>query len=112
MRAYPTGEAAGDSGYLISGELRYIIPDFKLLGGDVTPSIFYDQGEVKLAQTPLVTTVANRRALAGYGFGVSMGKDGGFLVKASIALQAENERPISDNARRVPRAWVQAIKWF
>src|SRR4029077_11503587 len=36
VRAYPVGEATGDSGIVTQTELRYIIPGFKLLNGDAT----------------------------------------------------------------------------
>jgi hemolysin activation/secretion protein len=112
VRAYPVGEATGDSGYLVSAELRYIVPKFKVLQGDVTVSAFYDMGNVQATQEALLTNHANMRGLAGYGLGLSLGKEGGFLVKTSFAWRAENEAPTSDGARRIPRVWAQAIKWF
>ncbi|MGH6783635.1 MAG: ShlB/FhaC/HecB family hemolysin secretion/activation protein, partial [Sphingomicrobium sp.] len=35
VRSYPVGEATGDSGLLIQGELRYIVPGIKVFEGDV-----------------------------------------------------------------------------
>lgn len=112
VRAYPVGEATGDTGYLLLTELRYLVPKFKVLQGDVTVSAFYDLGSVKINQEPLVTDTANLRGLAGYGLGLSLGREGHFLMKTSVALRAENERANSDRTRRDPRVWFQAIKWF
>ena len=112
VRAYPVGEAPGDSGYLFTTELRYIVPKFTLLGGDVTASIFWDQGRVRTNQEPLATNFTNYRALAGYGFGLSVGREGRFLFRANVAAQAENEAPIADSAKRDPHLWFQAVKWF
>jgi hemolysin activation/secretion protein len=112
VRAYPVGEGTGDSGYLVSAELRYIIPKYKVFQGDVTASAFYDMGNVQLTQEALLTNHANMLGLAGYGLGLSLGKEGGFLVKTSAAWRTENQAPSSDGARRIPRVWVQAIKWF
>jgi hemolysin activation/secretion protein len=112
VRAYPVGEAPGDSGYLVSAELRYNIPKFALAGGEVTLSAFYDMGGVKSTRIPLATNVNNERSIAGAGFGLSIGREGAFLVKASLADRVENEKPIADSARRRPRAWFQAVKWF
>jgi len=112
VRAYPVGEATGDTGYLLSTELRYLVPKFKVLQGDVTVSAFYDMGDVKTNQRPLATNTANLRGLAGYGLGLTLGREGHFLMKTSVALRAETERANSDGAKRDPRVWFQAIKWF
>jgi hemolysin activation/secretion protein len=112
VRAYPVGEATGDSGYLVSAELRYLLPKFKVAQGDVTLLAFYDMGNVQSNQRALASDTANLRGLAGYGLGLSLGREGGFLVKTSVAWRAENEAPISDGTRRIPRVWFQAIKWF
>jgi hemolysin activation/secretion protein len=113
VRAYPAGEAGGDSGWVFTGELRYIVPEFKLRGGDVTLSGFYDMGFVRLNKNTLPTgDTQNERTLAGYGLGLSVGKDGDFIFRTSAAWRAENERPQSDLVKRVPRVWFQAVKWF
>ena len=119
VRAYPVGEALGDTGWVFQGELRYIVPGFKVATGDVTVSGFYDQGWVRICQNyvaaacanPLALNANNRR-LSGYGVGGSIGKDTDFVVRASIAWRNENEVAQSDTAPRIPRVWVQGIKWF
>ena len=55
---------------------------------------------------------ANNRRLSGYGIGGSVGKDNDFVLRASVAWRNENEIPQSDTAARIPRVWVQGIKWF
>ncbi len=112
VRAYPVGEAIGDSGIVINAEYRYIVPDLKLQGGDVTVSGFYDIGHVRVNKDPLATETKNERNLAGYGLGLSLGKDGDYLLRAFAAWRAENEAPLADGAKRIPRIWFQAIKWF
>jgi hemolysin activation/secretion protein len=114
VRAYPTGEALGDTGWLLQAEGRYIVPGWKLLGGDVTVSAFWDQGWVRINENqPAVNAgVANNRRLSGYGIGGSIGKDGDFVLRASAAWRNEDELPQADTAPRTPRVWVQAIKWF
>jgi hemolysin activation/secretion protein len=112
VRAYPTGEALGDSGYIFQGELRYLVPGWKAFDGDVTVMGFWDQGFALLNKDPLPTDITNKRNLSGYGVGASLGKEGNFMVRAYAAWRNERESPISDTAPRVPRMWVQGIKWF
>ncbi len=116
VRSYPAGEALGDSGWVFQGELRYIIPGFKVGTGDVTVSGFWDQGRVEIQENyiapPAGQPPGNNRRLSGYGVGASVGKDGDFSVRASVAFRNENEVANSDTAPRIPRLWVQGVKWF
>jgi hemolysin activation/secretion protein len=95
--------------------VRYIVPQFQVFGGDVTVSTFLDHGQVKTLQDPPPadpTAAKNKRSITGYGLGLSLGREGNFLVRANVAWSADDEPPISDTAKRDPRVWVQAIKWF
>ena len=112
IRAYPAGEALGDTGYVFQAEYRYILPGFKVGTGDVTVTGFWDQGWVRLNQDQLPTDFANQKRLSGYGIAASIGKDTDFLIRATAAWRNENERPTSDTASRIPRVWVHGIKWF
>jgi hemolysin activation/secretion protein len=113
VRAYPVGEATGDSGIVTQTELRYIIPGFKLLNGDATLLGFYDWGSIQINENPLPTDTENYRSFGGYGLGASLGREGDFLLRASMSWRANNkEVPQSDTADRTPRVWLQAIKWF
>ena len=117
MRAYPTGEALGDTGYIFQAEYRYIVPGVKIWNGDLSVSGFYDQGWVRINENAAPSTGSpladnNNRALSGYGIGASLGKDSDFVLRAMAAWRLENEAPQSDTAPRYPRIWVQGIKWF
>lgn len=113
VRAYPTGEALGDSGFVFIGEFRYLIPGSDILGAKVALTGFYDMGRVKVNENPpTALAITNRRSIAGYGVGVHAGNASDFVVRASVAWRAENEVPQSDTAKRIPRVWFQAIKWF
>jgi hemolysin activation/secretion protein len=112
VRAYPVGEATGDSGNQMTGELRYIVPGFKFLEADVTVTAFYDWGQVYLNEQPRPTDVPNKRSIDGYGVGASLGKEGDFVFRGSAAWRADKEPPQADTAKRDPRVWIQAVKWF
>jgi hemolysin activation/secretion protein len=112
VRAYPVGEANGDSGNLAQGELRYIWPDLKFLEGDVMVFAHYDWGQVYVNEKPLPNTLENKRSISGYGVGASLGREGEFVLRGSASWRADHEQPQADQAKRDPRIWVQAVKWF
>lgn len=116
VRAYPVGEAAGDEGYVLTAEYRYIMPGLKVKGADLTLSGFYDQGHVRVEKNYLTgdqqRNGVNTINLAGAGVGLSLGKDGDFLLRATAAWRTEGEGPVADRAKRIPRVWFQAIRWF
>ncbi|HYT48020.1 MAG TPA: ShlB/FhaC/HecB family hemolysin secretion/activation protein [Burkholderiales bacterium] len=112
VRAYPVGEATADSGMIATVEPRYIVPGTKIFDGDMAFLAFFDVGWAKVNQIPLSTDGENIRHISGVGLGTSLGKEGGFLVRASMAWKYTRQDPESDKARRVPRVWIQAIKWF
>jgi len=112
VRAYPVGEATGDSGAIFTGEVRYVVPGAKFFGGDFTIAGFYDAGWAKINEKPLVTDTPNRRSIEGVGLGATLGKEGDFLMRASAAWRTDHETPQSDPVRRVPRVWLEAQKWF
>lgn len=112
VRAYPGGEGTGDIGLIVQTELRYIWPGYKIFGGDLTVLGFYDHGWARLNETTLSTDTENNRSIGGYGFGISAGREGGFIVRATAAWKTSSDQPQSDQAHRVPRVWVNAVKWF
>jgi hemolysin activation/secretion protein len=112
VRAYPVGEANGDSGTLVSLEGRYIFPGVKFFEADVAAIAFYDWGQVYVREKPLDGDEENRRSIGGYGVGGSIGTEGQFIIRASFAWRADHEKPQSDGAKRDPRVWIQAVKWF
>jgi hemolysin activation/secretion protein len=119
VRAYPVGEATADSGLVTQTELRYIIPGTKILGGDLTFLAFFDYGYARINQVPArdpttnqITDSENIRSFSGSGIGGSLGKEGDFLLRIQAAWSYNGEPAQSDPARRVPRVWMQGIKWF
>lgn len=110
VRAYPAGEASGDEGYVGTLEARYGNPAWRIGSASTVLSVFYDFGRVHINKNPQ-PGVANTRSLHAVGIGATIGKDGDFLVRASLAWRAGSERAQSDSDRS-PRFWLQAIKSF
>jgi len=115
VRAYPVGEAPGDVGQIGTLELRYIVPKLSVFGGDLTLSTFVDHGQVLTLKNPPAndpTASQNKRSITGAGVGISLGREGNFLIRVDVATPLDSETPTSDGAKRDPRVWAQAIKWF
>lgn len=101
VRAYPTGEGFGDTGWLTQLEVRYAV-------GDFSPYAFYDAGSVRLHakvgdMTP--APLSNRRSVAGAGLGARY-TQGPWSVDASLAWRTQGGRPEADTTVRNPRGWV------
>jgi hemolysin activation/secretion protein len=109
VRAYPQGEAPGDSGYVASAELRYAF-NFAALPGTWQASAFLDSGEVKINEDPFIAA-SNRRRLSGGGLGLEWIQTGDFSVRLSVAQRIGNARATSGPDGHT-RGWLQAIKYF
>ena len=107
VRAYPTGEGYGDSGWLAQLEGRYAM-------GEFSPYAFYDAGEVRInAKTDSLTTqpATNKRSIAGAGVGTRYAQ-GPWSVDAALAWRTHGGEADDANTRRNPRAWVTATYRF
>jgi hemolysin activation/secretion protein len=109
VRAYPQGEAPGDSGYIVSAELRHTF-GVAMLPGVLQPFVFVDAGGVKTNEKPYISGT-NRRHLSGAGAGITWAKSGDWQVKLTLATRLGNQPAASDTDRRT-RGWVQVIKSF
>ena len=109
VRAYPQGEASGDSGYLANAELRYSL-NLAAVPGVLQPFVFVDAGGVTLNETPFAAGT-NRRNLAAGGIGLSWARANDFQLKLTVATRIGAERVLSDTDERT-RGWLQAIKYF
>jgi hemolysin activation/secretion protein len=109
VRAYPPGEGLGDTGYLLTGELRYSI-SASPLPGIIKLVGFIDTGEVKVNERPF-EPVPNRRRLSGGGVGVNWDKPNDFSMRLSVAHRLGSEPANADSDRRV-WLWLQLSKYF
>jgi hemolysin activation/secretion protein len=110
VRAYPTGEAPGDSGYLATAELRYTFI-IAAVPGVLQPFAFVDTGGVTISENPFIAG-ANSRHLTGGGFGLTWVRASDFQVKLVVATRLGSERSTASDTDQDTRGWVQAIKYF
>lgn len=98
IRAYPTGEAVGDRGWLTQLELqrRY---------GDYTPYVFYDHGRIdtNARQINGISKLAKQRAGAGLGLRYNTGN---LYADAVIARRTSSDLAESDTTNPPVQAWV------
>jgi len=99
VRAYPTGEANGDTGWLAQIELRYLL-------GEFTPYAFYDQGSIRVNTNPLTTATSNSRSIAGLGLGLGY-QQGPWKLDLALAWRTEGGSPRSDASQSgTARFWL------
>ena len=105
VRAYPQGEAGGDSGYQATAELRYQTP---VKGMSMT--LFADVGEV-LARKNGDTSDPHRR-LAGWGIGVVYSLDRSLYARLDYARKIKGESYRSEAEDKNGRLWFRLYKLF
>jgi hemolysin activation/secretion protein len=109
VRAYPQGEASGDQGYKVTGELRWLLPHLSKGKDSVYLNGFYDYGSVTINKKPY-SSGDNRRSLRGAGLGLQWIKGSDYTIRLDYAWKIGNEQ--SDDADRSGRLWLQGVKYF
>ncbi|MFC0323130.1 ShlB/FhaC/HecB family hemolysin secretion/activation protein [Gallibacterium melopsittaci] len=102
VRAYPQGEASGDTGYQATVELRYLVPQLP----NLTIKSFIDWGAVKTKAT------AQWRHLAGWGIGAEYAQPNNWLVRVSYARKLDGEANRSSRTNHDGQLWFQVVKKF
>jgi hemolysin activation/secretion protein len=123
VRAYPQGEASGDTGALLNLEARYTVPGIDI--GTLQVVGFIDTGSIILHQNPWAgwqptgrPNYPNAYTLSGIGFGLNLYKEGDFSIRTSAAWKigtnpgADAAGNDSDSENRGVRIWLQATKQF
>ena len=112
VRAYPSGEAFGDAGWLTQIELRYSAGANGPYGS-YAPYLFYDAGSIATNANPwTVTAAGNDRKLAGLGVGLRYQR-ASWSLDAAMAWRTAGGLPQSDAQdlrERGPQAWV-SLGW-
>jgi len=105
VRAFPQGEASGDSGYVATVEWR------RDLGARTQSFLFYDHGQVAANRYPVSSTV-NHRALAGGGAGLNLAVER-YTVRMTAAWRTRGTATtIPSGAAYQPQLWLLAGRAF
>ena len=120
VRAYPSGEGAGDSGLKATLEANYVLmkaTDW----GDVRVKGFYDYGRIMDVRYEYYDgwTELKHYSLQGWGVGLDFGKPNDFDVSVSIATPI-GKNPVadattgfnSDGQKQQSRVWFQVQKYW
>lgn len=101
VRAYPSGEAAGDKARLLQAELRYST-------GAWAPYAFYDHGQVKVDARPdLVSLPSPDKTRSGAGLGTRY-QDGPLSWNVALAWRIRGGVPEADaKTAGKPRVWAE-----
>lgn len=111
VRAYPTGEAPADEGYVVSLEARLALPRlYERMASQVQLVAFYDIGRVTVNAKPWAPG-NNSRTLSGAGVGLVWSATNDFLVRMYYARKLGSGVATSAPDRS-GRFWIQAIKYF
>jgi hemolysin activation/secretion protein len=108
VRAYPQGEAPGDSGYVATAELRYQFRTNSTLG-TLQSFLLVDAGAITASEDPFAAG-SNHRHLSAYGVGIAWFGANDLVVKLTAAQQLGNEPALSDDDKST-RFWAQ-VGWY
>jgi hemolysin activation/secretion protein len=118
VRAFAPGEGTGDSGAVLSLELRLLPPErwFGRIAREMVFSAFYDAGTVEPRHDPtqqLLTKpdFANRISLSGWGLGAVWDRSRDFAVRLYLAWPVRGTA-VNDPVVRKPRVYLTANKTF
>ncbi|CQR70113.1 Heme/hemopexin transporter protein HuxB precursor [Sporomusa ovata DSM 2662] len=106
VRAYPQGEASGDQGYLLTGELRWNMPTpaFQL-------AAFIDSGRVSIDKNPITGSGDNSRLLTGAGLGLILNKQKDYTLRVDYAWKLSSSDATADRDKS-GRWWVKGTQRF
>lgn len=120
VRGYPSGEAAGDSGYVAQVEFRADLP-FEPSGTQWQAFLFADHGAITLNKTNYVVggLVPNHYSLGSWGIGLNVAKTGIFQIRTMWAKKTGSNPGRSlltgadaDGKTGNSRLWFQAVTQF
>jgi hemolysin activation/secretion protein len=109
VRAYPTGEAPGDEGYLANVELHYAFTQ-TLLPAQLGLFAFVDTGDIRIDADPFMGGT-NHERLSGAGVGATLSSSNHYDLQLMYAHRLGDTVAVADSDHS-GRIWLQLSKAF
>ena len=112
VRAYPTSEASGDTGYLTRAELRWQLP-IKKNDQQLQLAAYLEHGGIWINKDSSLNPGAkNHRNLQGIGLGLIWSRHEDWFVRADYAWKLGSEEPVSDTRHSNGQFWLRTGVYF
>lgn len=111
VKAYPTSEGSGDSGYITRAEYRWLIP-VEAHDQQLQLAFYAEHGGVWIVRNGGNSGSKNHRNLQGLGVGIIWQRWQDWFIRADYAWKLGGEDPASDTSHNNGRFWIRGGFYF
>lgn len=111
VKAYPTSEGSGDSGYITRAEYRWLIP-VEAHDQQLQLAFYAEHGGVWIDRNGENSGSKNHRNLQGLGVGIIWQRWQDWFIRADYAWKLGGEDPVSDTSHNNGRFWIRGGFYF
>lgn len=111
VKAYPTSEGSGDSGYITRAEYRWLIP-LEAHDQQLQLAFYAEHGGVWIDRNGGDSGTKNHRNLQGAGIGIIWQRWQDWFIRADYAWKLGAEDPVSDTSHNNGRFWLRGGFYF
>lgn len=111
VKAYPTSEGSGDSGYITRAEYRWLIP-LEAYDQQLQLAFYAEHGGVWIDRNGGDSGTKNHRNLQGAGIGILWSRWQDWFIRADYAWKLGAEDPVSDTSHNNGRFWIRGGFYF
>lgn len=111
MKAYPTSEGSGDSGYITRAEYRWLIP-LEAYDQQLQLAFYAEHGGVWIDRNGGDSGSKNHRNLQGAGIGILWSRWQDWFIRTDYAWKLGAEDPVSDTSHNNGRFWIRGGFYF
>lgn len=111
VKAYPTSEGSGDSGYITRAEYRWLIP-VEAHDQQLQLAFYAEHGGVWIDRNGGNSGSKNHRNLQGVGVGIIWQRWQDWFIRADYAWKLGGEDPVSDTSHNNGRFWIRGGFYF
>lgn len=111
VKAYPTSEGSGDSGYITRAEYRWLIP-VEAHDQQLQLAFYAEHGGVWIDRNGGNSGSKNHRNLQGLGVGIIWQRWQDWFIRADYAWKLGGEDPVSDTSHNNGRFWIRGGFYF